>query len=214
MFHQCAVATAAFFLVVPIQAQDMSTSTSGSWPALMVSTASIIDMAKDQRAAQLEALGSALLDDPVDVADDLERSGGGKRALRAYAYAMIADGNVSQMVDQFHTVMHGGATTVSLSEVFNTPQSQDGSVWFPQAEQAGFFAGGIAAVLDGKDAAGFDNAHVSIVFTAIEQRFGVSAPQPQEKAGEWMLRAFTGTDSEVSVPAAQWFEKGFFEAYR
>lgn len=196
-----------------------------NWQAFTSSARSILDMPTAQRAPQLALLGAALLEDPVGISDDLERSGGGKRALRAYALAMIEDGNMVPLVDQLHGVMHGGAPTGNFAEALNAPQYQDGSVWFPQAEQAGFFAGAIAAVLDGKS---IDDgkplgkllswiegqAVPAEASQAIADRFGVRPPAVEETVAEWMLRVFTNSASQVSVPAAQWFEKGFAAGYR
>lgn len=196
-----------------------------TWQAFRSSARSILDMPAAQRAQQLALLGAALLEDPVGISDDLERSGGGGRALRAYAQAMIEDGNLVPLADQLHAVMHGDAPAGNLAEALNAPQYQDGSVWFPQAEQAGFFAGAIAAVLDGK---GIDDGKPlgeflswiegqngpSEASQAIAERFGVRPPTEEETVAEWMLAVFTNSESQVSVPAAQWFEKGFAAGYR
>ena len=195
-----------------------------TWQAFTSSARSTLDMPGAQRAPQLALLGAALLEDPVGISDDLERSGGGKRALRAYAQAMLEDDNLVPLVDQLHAVMHGGAPTGNLAEALNAPQYQDGSVWFPHAEQAGFFAGAIAAVLDGK---GIDDGEPLGAFLSwiegrhgsseasrtIAQRFGVLPPTEEETVAEWMLAVFTNSSSQVSVPAAQWFEKGFAAGY-
>ncbi|UXN75901.1 hypothetical protein N8D56_27305 (plasmid) [Devosia sp. A8/3-2] len=138
---------------------------------------------------------------------------------------MIEDGNLVPLVDQLHAVMHGGVSSGNLAEALNATQYQDGSVWFPQAEQAGFFAGGIAAVLDGKSIddgkplgeflswiEGQDSP--SEASQTIAQRFGVRLPTEEETVAEWMLAIFTNSGSRVSVPAAQWFEKGFAASYR
>ena len=216
MVRRFLLATALFCLVQPLLADDHVAQTSATleWQAFMNSSRTIIEMAKEQRAGRLAKLGAALLKDPVGVADDLERSSGGKGAVRAYTQSMIEDGNVAELIEQFHMVMHGGTSAASLADVFNNPQAQDGSVWFPQAEQAGFFAGGIAAVLDGRGGARLDEELRTGFINGVGQSFGVPAPQSQDNAREWMLKAFTGTASAVSVPAAQWFEKGFDDAYR
>ena len=207
------------------QQAELQPSPVQTWQAFTSSARSTLDMPAAQRAPQLALLGAALLENPVGISDDLERSGGGKRALRAYAQAMLEDGNLVPLVDQLHAVMHGGAPAGNLAEALNAPQYQDGSVWFPQAEQAGFFAGAIAAVLDGK---GIDDGQPLGEFLSwiegqhgpseasrtIAQRFGVRPLTEEETVAEWMLAVFTNSASQVSVPAAQWFEKGFAAGYR
>ena len=214
-------------LVHPALAQQAVVKSSAveTWQAFMSSTGPVLDMPTAQRAPQLALLGAALLEDPVGISDDLERSGGGKGALRAYAQAMIEDDNLVPLADQLHAVMHGDAPAGNLAEALNTPQYQDGSVWFPQAEQAGFFAGGIAAVLDGKsidDGTPVDDFlswferqdGPSEASQTIAQRFDVRPPTDEETVADWMLSVFTNSASQVSVPAAQWFEKGFAAGYR
>ncbi|UXN67993.1 hypothetical protein N8A98_00265 (plasmid) [Devosia neptuniae] len=227
MIRRSFILIAIACLIHPVLAQQAVVKSSAveTWQAFMSSTGSILDMPTAQRAPQLALLGAALLENPVAISDDLERSGGGKRALRAYAQAMIEDGNLVPLVHQLHVVMHGGAPAGNLAEALNASRYQDGSVWFPQAEQAGFFAGAIAAVLDGKsiddgNAVGDFLSWVegqngpSKASETIAQRFGVRPPAAEETVAEWMLAVFTNSASQVSVPAAQWFEKGFAAGYR
>lgn len=129
--------------------------------------------------------------------------------LRAYVQAMVEDRRLSDLAEQLFAVMHAKQTAGRFAEVLNRNERQDGSVWYPYAEQAGFFAGGIAAVLDGKSATRREEAtHL------VARRFDLEPPGEEETAAEWMMEAFTGSRSEVSTPAAQWFEKGFLKAYR
>jgi hypothetical protein len=208
-------------LIHPVWAQDSAALSPAvqTWQDFVSSSEDLGALSAAERTLRLAQLGSALRDDPAGVSDDLERSIGGGRALRAYLQAMLAEGELSQVVEQFHAVMHGGETQGSLADVLNVSEQQDGSVWFPQAEQAGFFAGSLAAVLDGQDSAGilswlggqdgFPEASQSIA-----TRFDIAAPATGDTAAEWFLAAFTDAGSGVAVPAAQWFEQGFTKGYR
>lgn len=95
--------------------------------------------------ARLAALADAFDADPVGVVDRLERDAGGRSALRRYIAAML---------DQDEAVRLGRQSAMVLSdaESLARPEPQDGGVWYPRAEDAGFFTGGVAAALASKPA--------------------------------------------------------------
>ncbi|ODT06030.1 MAG: hypothetical protein ABS58_13315 [Mesorhizobium sp. SCN 65-20] len=204
--------------VVPGMAQAVGLE---SAEAFRQSVLSLEAMPAEERQNRLDLLGSAIVENPVALSDDLEASVGGRMVLRAYVQAMVEDRRLSDLAEQLFAVMHAKQTAGRFAEVLNRNERQDGSVWYPYAEQAGFFAGGIAAVLDGKSATrresgaslpGKDTRQEATHLVA--RRFDLEPPVEEETAAEWMLEAFTGSRSEVSTPAAQWFEKGFLKAYR
>lgn len=218
--HLMAMAAILAGMLHPAWAQEMDTASPAvqAWHAFMSSPQELNDLPAERKAQQMNLLGAALLEDPVGVSDDLERSSGGGRALRAYLQAMVEDGDHTALVEQFHVVMHGGRPHEPLADVLNASQSQDGSVWFPQAEQSGFFAGSLAAILDGNRSDSWlpwsDDNSSATASEAIATRFGLVVPAADETAAEWLITAFTNEASAVSAPAAQWFEKGFGKGYR
>lgn len=205
----------------PVWAQDAAAPARAvqTWQEFVASHDSFGTLSAEERTTTLAELGAALRNDPLGVSDDLERSVGGGRALREYVGAMLADGALPELVEQVHIVMHGGETQKPLADVLNVAEDQDGSVWFPQAEQAGFFVGSLAAVLDGAGQGSIlswlgGRNEFADASQAIAARFDIAAPAAQDTAAEWLLDAFTNAESGLAVPAAQWFEKGFDKGYR
>lgn len=90
--------------------------------------------------ARLAALAKAFEADPAGIVDRLERDSGGRAALRRYAAAMLEQGQAARL---------GRQTALALSDVASLaePERQDGGVWYPRAEDAGFFLGGVGAAL-------------------------------------------------------------------
>lgn len=105
-----------------------------------IATAGFIDATADIDRSNLTSLAAAFDADPVGVVDRLERDVGGRSALRRYAAAMIEQDQAERLGRQL-------AVVLSQDEVLARPEDQDGGVWYPHAEDAGFFTGGIGAVL-------------------------------------------------------------------
>lgn len=53
------------------------------------------------------------------------------------------------------------------------------------------------------------SSHPKVAEHLFARRFDIEPPEMRDAVAEWMLRAFTGSDSGVLPPAARWFEKGF-----
>jgi hypothetical protein len=94
---------------------------------------------------RLASLADAFDADPVGIVDRLERDVGGRSALRRYVAAMLDQGEAARLGRQSAMVM-GDAESLAR------PETQDGGVWYPRAEDAGFFTGGVAAALASKPA--------------------------------------------------------------
>lgn len=195
-----------------------------TWTGFIASSERLDMLSEEARQGRLDQLSAALAADPQAVGDELERSIGGGRALQSYAGAMIAEDRAAALVDGLAAVLRAGNAGRSVGDAMNTPQQQDGSTWFPLAEQGGFVAGGIAAVLDGKAGSdqgasaltswfeGEDNARD--VAELIAARFDLQTPVPEEDFSGWMLQAFTHSDVGISAPAATWFKGGFTKGNR
>lgn len=94
---------------------------------------------------RLAALADAFDADHLGVVDRLERDAGGRSALRRYIAAMLDQDEVARLGRQ-------SAMVLSDAESLARPETQDGGVWYPRAEDAGFFTGGVAAALASKPA--------------------------------------------------------------
>ncbi|SPU46504.1 hypothetical protein [Brevundimonas diminuta] len=109
-------------------------------PSAAVTSESFIAAAARIDAESLSALAAAVDADPAGVANQLQSGLGGRRALQAYAAAMLEDGQAAHLGRQW-AALTADVPALSASE------QKDGGVWRPRAEDAGFFTGGIAAAL-------------------------------------------------------------------
>lgn len=194
-----------------------------TWPAFIRSPKDLTGLPPARQKEKLDRLGAAFIKDPASVSDALEAEIGGRAALRTYLYVMLQQGRHDDIAEQVRNVLHAGQLGRPFADILNTAEHQDGSIWFPLAEQAGFFLGGVAAVLDGKsdesassrgtsDWFGADDARQDLRFLA--EKLDMHPPGGNETAADWLLNALTNSRSGLSRPAAQWFEKGFRQSYR
>ncbi len=162
-------------------------------PAQPVSTEGFIAATTDIQPANLPALIAAFDGDPVGVADRLERDIGGRSALTRYATAMIQHGQAESLGRQLARIQNQG-------EPLAQPQDQDGAVWYPRAEDAGFVTGGIGAVLaTHKDA-----------LPAFAKGAGRSPPAADADLQAWLSEPAT----TLPRPARSAFDDAFRAAYR
>ncbi|KFC68250.1 hypothetical protein FF80_01974 [Devosia sp. LC5] len=220
------VLVAQICLAAPLSAQQTRSAVEQAdevWATFVHSPQALADLSSAQQLEHLDQLGEALVEDPVSVGDLLEAEMGGRTALRVYVLAMLEDGRGEELAEHVLHVLHAGQRGRPIADVLNTADQQDGSTWFPLAEQAGFFLGGVAAVLDGKAETGgnpsigfgwFGANETTRDLTLLAERLGMQPPAENQTAADWLLNGQTNLASALSRPAAQWFEKGFREAYR
>lgn len=145
--------------------------------------------AGEDRSIRLEQLATLFEADTADVSDSLERDTGGRAAAQAYIRALLETNQAERLADQLALVLVDGE--------INTPVEQDGSTWFPLAEQAGFFTGAAIAVI--AEAPQRDTA-----IAAIAAKLAV--PPPVGDLGEWLPQALSAS---LSPPVMTWFDKGY-----
>ncbi|WMT92006.1 hypothetical protein [Pelagibacterium sp. H642] len=155
----------------------------------------------------LESAAAAFEAGPVAITDALEREPGGRSACQRYTTAMIAAGFEARLADQLRLVLGGGDADAEIIEAPSQPERQDGSVWFPLAEQAGFFAGCVAAAIaqasDGERA-----------IAALTERLEIELPLPNDGVDIWLAQQIRSLGDGMSGPVAQWFDAGFTQAAR
>nr|WP_313039464.1 hypothetical protein [Brevundimonas diminuta] len=152
-----------------LTACDSSPETPKTTPAAVVTAESFIAAAARIDATSLSALAAAVDADPAGVANQLQSGLGGRRALQAYAAAMLENGEGERLGRQW-AALTADVPALSASE------QKDGGVWRPRAEDAGFFTGGIAAALSQNPKALPDFA----------QGAGVAPPAPGQEVSEWL----------------------------
>nr|WP_313430084.1 hypothetical protein [Brevundimonas diminuta] len=152
-----------------LTACDSSPETPKTTPSAAVTSESFIAAAARIDAESLAALAAAVDADPADVANQLQSGLGGRRALQAYAAAMLENGEAAHLGRQWAALT---ADVPALSAY----EQKDGGVWRPRAEDAGFFTGGVAAALSQNPKALPDFA----------QGAGVAPPAPGEDIAEWL----------------------------
>ncbi|MBD3818803.1 MAG: hypothetical protein IE912_07875 [Brevundimonas diminuta] len=152
-----------------LTACDSSPETPKTTPSAAVTSESFIAAAARIDAESLSALATAVDADPAGVANQLQSGLGGRRALQAYAAAMLENGEAAHLGRQW-AALTADVPALSASE------QKDGGVWRPRAEEAGFFTGGVAAALSQNPKALPDFA----------QGAGVAPPAPGEDVAEWL----------------------------
>ena len=193
------------------------------WPQFIQSPQDFSKLSPEQLQGRLDQLNAALAADPISVGDALEAGIGGRAALRLYVHAMLAQGRDRDLAEQAARILHAGQLDRPFAQTLNTVEYQDGSSWFPLAEQAGFFLGGIAAVFDGQvhggsftlpDLADLGGDKAEQARMRLAERLDIDPPAKREMAADWLLSALTRSSNGLSRPAAQWFDKGFRAAYQ
>lgn len=142
----------------------------------------------DIDAGRLEALATAADRDVIVVADHLEGDTGGRLALRRYAAAMVDAGQSERLGRQWLTLTRDRDAVAKAEQ-------QDGGVWHPRAEKAGFFTGGIAVVLTRNPKAATDFAKGA----------ALSPPDAGQDASAWLLQ----TARDLPRPARSAFDQAF-----
>ena len=165
--------------------QNKAVSPSSATP---VATDEFIAASADIDRSSLPALIAAFDADPVGVIDRLERDTGGQSALRRYATAMVEEGQAENLGRQLTLILNRG-------DDLTRPESQDGAVWYPNAEDAGFFAGGVGAVL-----ASHPNA-----LAAFSRGTGRSAPAARDDLQAWL----SAPVADLPRPARSAFDDAF-----
>src|SRR5690606_4241284 len=144
-------------------------------PSAVITSESFIAAAARIDATSLPALAAAMDADPLGVANQLQSSLGGRRALQAYAAATLANGDAAHLGQQ-------RATLTADVPALSASEQKDGGARRPRAEDAGFFTGGIAAALPHRPRALPDFA----------QGAGVPRPAPAQDASEWLSARMDG----------------------
>lgn len=152
-----------------LTACDSSPETPEAMPSAAITAESFITTAARIDATSLPALAVAVDADPAGVANQLQSGLGGRRALQAYAAAMLEDGQAAHLGRQW------AALTADVPAL-SAAEQKDGGVWHPRAEDAGFFTGGIAAALSQNPKALPD----------FSQGAGVAPPAPGQDVSEWL----------------------------
>lgn len=153
-----------------LTACDSSPETPEAMPSAAITAESFITAAARIDATSLPALAVAVDADPAGVANQLQSGLGGRRALQAYAAAMLENGQADRLGRQW-------AALTADPAALSAAEQKDGGVWHPGAEDAGFFTGGIAAALSQNPKALPDFA----------QGAGVAPPAPGQDVSEWLL---------------------------
>lgn len=125
----------------------------------------------DIEARGIEPLAQAMDADPGGIAAMLESGMGGRKALQRYAAAMLQAGEEERLGAQWAAVA-GDAKALAKTE------NRDGGVWYPRAEDAGFFSGGVLAALEQRPAA----------VPAFSAGAAIAAPAPGQDLAEWLGR--------------------------
>lgn len=142
----------------------------------------------DIDAGRLEALATAADRDVGAVADRLEGDTGGRLALRRYAAAMVDAGQSERLGRQWLTLTRD-------RDALAKAEHQDGGVWHPRAEDAGFFTGGVAVVLTRNPEAA----------AAFAKGAALSPPDTGQDASDWLLQ----TARDLPRPARTAFDQTF-----
>ncbi|MBX8782640.1 hypothetical protein HBA94_02560 [Ochrobactrum sp. GRS2] len=147
---------------------------------------SFIGATTDIDAAKLEKLAVAVEANLPETANHLQSNIGGRKALQQYASAMLSHGQAERLGKQW-------AGLIANSAMLDKAEKKDGSVWFPHAKDAGFFAGGIAAALS-------QHPQATGNFST---GAGLTAPIAGQDIAEW----FSQSVSALSRPARAAFDQ-------
>jgi hypothetical protein len=166
------------------------------------------DLPADERDEVIAVLAEAVSADPARVTAELERGLGGDSALRRYAGAMLDTGRGEALGRQMALVLRGGDPQADPHRVLTRSEEKDGSVWFPVAEDAGFFAGAVAMALE-------TSSDPDVAAAGIASGLGTPELPDVEVAGSWsrwvQIAALSPDPSrpDVGTPAEQAFNARF-----
>lgn len=161
-------------LLIPVAIAAVCTTHVPPVAAANTSTGAFIEAAGEIDAAKLDALALMVETDPRGVANELQSSLGGRKALQRYASAMLAHNQASRLGRQWASLL---ADRAELAR----SENKDGGIWFPQAEDAGFFTGGVAVALKRYPGA----------IPSFSAGAGMDEPAPDQEVQEWLMRATT-----------------------
>jgi hypothetical protein len=99
-------------------------------------------------APLVSAMERAMSNHPRPLIAALESGIGGDGAIRRYAKAMLDAGRGEPLGRQLAVILRGGDPQAEIRSALSTSSFRDGSVWFDDAEDAGFFAGAVAWALE------------------------------------------------------------------
>lgn len=125
-------------------------------------------------AAKLDALALMIETDSRGVANELQSSLGGHKALQRYALAMLIYNQASRLGRQWASLL---ADRAELAR----PEYKDGGIWFPRVEDAGFFTGGIAVALKRYPGA----------IPSFSAGAAIDEPAPDQEVQQSLMRATT-----------------------
>ncbi|WP_332719103.1 hypothetical protein [Pelagibacterium mangrovi] len=185
----------------------LGASLTGSTAYAQDTTAWIEATAALGEAGALESAAAAFEADPVAITDALEREPGGRSACQRYTTAMIGAGLEARLADQLRLVLGGGDADAEIIDALSEPQRQDGSVWFPLAEQAGFFTGCVvAAIAQAPDR--------EPAIAALTDSLEIEPPLADDGVDDWLAQQIRSLGGGMSGPVVQWFDAGFTQAAR
>ncbi len=164
-------------------------------------------------ATELEPLVSAMeramSGNPRALIATLESSIGGDGAIRRYAKAMLETGRGEPLGRQLAVVLRGGDPRADIRSALSKSLPREGSVWFDNAEDAGFFAGAVAWALEKQS----DSASAAASLAA---GLRVEIPSSSPVSGSWrawlhdvVFPPRTGDGARPSVPAEHTFDQAF-----
>lgn len=146
----------------------------------------LIDATAEINAAKLDTLALSVETDLPDAANHLQTSLGGRKALQRYASAMLTYGQAERLGRQW-------AALIADTNRLGKAENKDGSVWYPHAIDAGFFAGGIAAALS-------QSPQAILTFSSGAD---LTPPASGQSIEEWFAQALP----PVSKPARSAFDQ-------
>ena len=157
---------------------------------------------------QLEELAVLVDTQPMAVANTLERDSGGRGAILRYAAAMLDTGQADRLATQTVLVLRAGNPNARIHDILGQGEEKDGGTWFPRAEEAGYFLGGVAVAVSR------DSARAEYLEAQRERLRREPMPEAEPR-GPWRVVSTTRADGEALDGAAmEWFEKGFDAASR
>lgn len=153
-------------LTLPAAFQGFQAVAAPIAPETFIAAATEID------ATKLSTLALAVEADPRGVANRLQGDVGGRGALQRYASAMLQQGQAERLGRQWAGLFADNAALAAA-------ESKDGGVWYPRAEDAGFFTGGIIAAL---------SRHYDAV-PAFARGAGLPEPTKVQDLTEWLSQS-------------------------
>jgi hypothetical protein len=165
------------------------------------------------KATELEPLVSAMeramLGNPRALIATLESSIGGDSAIRRYAKAMLETGRGESLGRQLAVTLRGGDSRADIRSALSVSSPRDGSVWFDNAEDAGFFTGAVAWAIEQQS----DPASAAAGLAA---GLGVEIPSGNPVGGSWrewlrnvVFPPNAGERARPGVPAEHTFDQAF-----